>query len=576
MMVPPHRPVMPSADLQSPESRPTPSAPIPDGMHQRTFGLAERGDAPQGVETRQWWLVVALLVLHAVLAWHLRAPSITTRLDDTTYIQLARSILHLGYNDTFLVGSPVHSQYPPGYPLLLAMLGTVFGERVSVFVSASILLSTIALGLFYAMARRRWPADVALLALAVAAVNPSLVYTAGRVASEPLFMALTMLALYCLARTPATGRSLALATVAIVAASLTRSIGVTLVASMGLLWLIERRYKHVLALGMASAVTIGAWLVWTIRAPQKVVGSSYIADFAYRGSSPESPLLVLAHRLVDNAKDYFLHSIPWIMPWPAIPGTPIDNALWLLLDVGLGAVGVGLLWRRHRAAAIALASYSALLAIWPWPIGRFLFPMLPLIFLTLFAGAAWVSGRFRSPLLQYFPIALGALIIVTALSRNARAIGEALACERDHPLTSPGCFNPDQRSVFAAAEFARRELPRSARIVVGKDAPFAYLTGMQTSSFANAWRADSARYHEFLLENGIQYVLLGNTVERREPTMGRKLLGMCRSLEVAAAFPPRTNLFRVHPDVVADSGAAACAAIRRTLASADYEYPITR
>lgn len=550
--------------------------PLAHPSPRRAFDLDDVREASPALEDRRQWFALALIVLHAILAWHLRAPSITTRIDDTTYILLARSLVNHGYQDLFLRGAPLHSQYPPGYPALLALLSTIFGERVSIFVIASIILSSLALGFFYLMARRRWPADISLLALALAAVNPSLVYTAGRIASEPLFMALTMLALLFLTMTPATGRTLALASVALVGASLTRSIGVTLVAATGLLWLIERRYKHVLALAAAGVLTIGAWLLWTVRAPQKFVGRSYIADFTRQGSAPDSPVRELAYRLMDNAKDYFAHSLPWIVPWPTIAGTVADNALWLLLDVGLGAVGVWLLWRRHRIAALALGSYCALLAIWPWPVARFLFPILPIILLVLLVGAAWLSGRVRWPGVQYAPLLLGALIIGTALSRNAEAISEALACERDHPLTSPGCFNPDQRSVFAAAEFAKRELPASAGIVVAKDAPFGYLTGRQTFPFAIAWRADSARYLDFLVDNKIQYVLLGNTVDRQEPTMGRKLLGVCGHLEVIAAFPPRTNLFRVHEGPSPDGGAAACKAIRYTLASARYAFPLAR
>ena len=285
---------------------------------------------------------------------------------------------------------------------------------------------------------------------------------------------------------------------------------------------------------------------------------------------------MLADRLVDNAQDYFARSLPWILPWPTIAGTVVDNALWLLLDMGLGALGIWLLWNRHRVVALAVVSYCALLAIWPWPVGRFLFPMLPLIILALVIGAAWLAARLRARAFQYLPAVLGALIIVTAIFRNADLMSDSIACDRSRPLTSPGCFNADQRALFAAADFAKRKLPPSAGVLVAKEAPFAYLSGLQTFPFLIALRADSARYHEFLLENGIQYVLLGNMVKNLEPAVGQKLMGLCSHLELTAEFPPRTNLLRVYREAAPDGGAAACAAIRRTLASGEYELPTVR
>src|SRR6185369_15337826 len=66
-------------------------------------------------------LVFGLLVLHVVLAWLTRAVAIGTGNDDATYVLLARSVRHFEYVDRHLVTMPVHAQYPPGYPAILAL-----------------------------------------------------------------------------------------------------------------------------------------------------------------------------------------------------------------------------------------------------------------------------------------------------------------------------------------------------------------------------------------------------------------------------------------------------------------------
>ena len=62
-----------------------------------------------------------------------------------------------------------------------------------------------------------------------------------------------------------------------IGAALTRSASVTLVAALALLWVLRRQWRAFVALSVAAALTVGPWLVWTVVAPHKVAGRSYIA-----------------------------------------------------------------------------------------------------------------------------------------------------------------------------------------------------------------------------------------------------------------------------------------------------------
>lgn len=227
----------------------------------------------------------ALLALHGILAWSVRVPAITAGNDDAVYLLLARALRSGRYVDLFYAGTPAHSQYPPMYPGFLALLGSVFGERLSVFLVANILLSILALALFFAVARRRDP-RIALLALAVSVVNPILLAMAGALRSEPLCMALTALALWLVDRQKDTSRLRFGAGASALAAALTRSASVTLVAALALLWALRRQWRACAALLVGAALTIGPWLAWTMVAPQQVVGRSYIADATHVAPTP--------------------------------------------------------------------------------------------------------------------------------------------------------------------------------------------------------------------------------------------------------------------------------------------------
>jgi len=139
---------------------------------------------PEPVPTRSfnkaiWGAAIGLLGLHVILAWLLR-DQIGMGNDDAMYIQLSRSLRVFGYREEFLIGAPWHSQYPPFYPLLLAAISTLAGERVDVLIAASTLLSAGALLLIFDAVRRLWSPLLALMVLTVGAVNYFLLEAAGQ------------------------------------------------------------------------------------------------------------------------------------------------------------------------------------------------------------------------------------------------------------------------------------------------------------------------------------------------------------------------------------------------------------
>ena len=224
-------------------------------------------------------LLVTLLVAHGLLAWQLRARGIFTFGDDAAYLLLSRSLKALSYRELQFPGDPIAARFPPGYPAFLAILTAPAGERFSVISLASILVSMLGLACLFDVVRRRWSTEIAFLATAAAAVNPVLLVNAGSITSETLFTTLTLASLRAAERAdPARERRQAAAPLDAVwagafaiAAALTRSAGVTLVAALGVHWLYRRRYRWALALGVAASVSVGAWLTWTVVAPTRQV-----------------------------------------------------------------------------------------------------------------------------------------------------------------------------------------------------------------------------------------------------------------------------------------------------------------
>lgn len=524
---------------------------------------------PEPVPTRSfnkaiWGAAIGLLVLHVILAWLLR-DQIGMGNDDAMYIQLSRSLRVFGYREEFLIGAPWHSQYPPLYAMLLAVISTLAGERVDVLIAASTLLSAGALLLIFDAVRRLWSPLLALMVLTVGAVNYFLLEAAGDIGTEAPYMALSALSFWFLSQRSDTKTSIVLAGAAAIAAALTRSVGVALVASLLLLWLIERRYHRVIMLGIMSALFVGSWLIWTVVSPVRESGRSYVGEASQliRSSAKSSertarPSFLPVRHLVRSTRVYLAGALPTRMHVPTISGTSVDNVVWLLLFAVCSVVGALTIWRTAwRSTVIYLLLYVGLLVVWIWPVARFLDPILPFLFLTLLAGAAALGKRMlpRAPLAP--AVALTVVITASSLAYVIPEIVSAVSCDRSAPLQSTGCFTPHERAWLAAAVYAREQTPASTRFMASKEGAFSYLSDRKLVAFANVLQDGSEGVIQRMQDANVRYVVIG-TGTGRERRLARVLMPVCERLAVAQMFPPHTAILEVLPGLQTDPVKSAC------------------
>ena len=494
----------------------------------------------------QWTVAAVLIALFVALAWPQRVPSVTIANDDATYILLSRSVLDGRYNSIHLVGEPVHTKYPPLFPTLLAAESAVAGESTDVFAAVNIALSAAALALIFAVARRRIPPSVALGALAITASSPFLQGTAGTVMSEPSFLAFIALTLWVLARPPQTTASLALACVCATLAALTRSIGGTLVLAVLALLVLERRWRPAaLYAGILAAIVITASL-WLRVQGMPELAADYITDaFDAGGDTSPNPVAVLGRRVMLNATEY-AGGLLWLLSVPTVGGTIVDNVLWLaVLTVALAA-GLWLLWRRWRIVTVFLLIYGALILAWPWAVGRFLVPLLPLLAVTILAGAYSLVERWRPRAAAAAAIALAAIISIAGLARSASRIAVRSKCDRSDPMRSPSCFSADQLSFFAAARWVGEHTAPSAIVMSANEGTFFYIAHRQLVPVDSINARPPERAEAFLRRERVSYAIMNHAANDDIPFSAR-LLGACEHLEVVEEFPPRTVVFRVLP-----------------------------
>lgn len=345
------------------------------------------------------WLVLAAALAAGLFA--LDHSPVGVFYDDAMYVVLGKSIASgHGYRYLNLPGAPVATHYPPGYPLLLAVLWRVapaFPANVLLFKIANVAFGALtALGT-YAFAHRvmRLPRGVAAAGAIVGTVSLPALYLGSMVLSEPMFVALLMPLLSIAERGMETPRSTRRAVVlgaALGALALVRSIGILAVPSVCLVMIRRRRLREALCLAIASAIVLAPWFWWVhhfdAALPAVLRGaygsySRWLVD-AIRDGGPA----FVRQTIVLNAS--MIYGIV-ARTFAARPNTIFDLVTVVTL-VTLAAVGAAAARRRIPVTLIFLALYFGLVLVWPFPPVRFVANLWPL--LVLFPlGGAWTLWR---------------------------------------------------------------------------------------------------------------------------------------------------------------------------------------
>src|SRR5579872_545137 len=340
-------------------------------------------------------------------------PHIADFISDVTYPDLARSIVDHGLYQLRLLPE---TTFPPGFPLILAAAGSLFGFSPAVLysvVAVSAMLGVIATYEFLRIVEGRGVAVATALFLAscagLFAFNTAVVYP-----EMSYFLAsMTMLLLAVKVDGTERRRSLIgwmmLLSVTLVLAVMIRSVGVALLAGL-VTWIFIslivvpemgrrrlRRFVFPLVLGLAAQL---CWSVWAHRheTPEwQLPGypQSYISQLRVKnGQYPELGEAHLADipariernllmRVAGFSQLVTQRNVSKFWSSPAIFG-PL-----MLIVIGLGSS----LWTGGHLYDWYFLWYEFIFLLWPWDYrDRFLIPVVPLAFLYLWRGAKTIKN----------------------------------------------------------------------------------------------------------------------------------------------------------------------------------------
>ena len=517
---------------------------------------------------RELALVGALIAVHLMVGWILRSPGISWHEDDAIYINLARDLLRGSYVERWYVDTPTHALYPPGFPALLAIAGAVFGDSERVYTVLVLFCSAASIALFYYAVRRHFGMGVAFFVTGLTAINAAALTDAGYIVSEAPFRFWTTLTLWSASRENPRASHLAIAGGSAVMAALTRTVGVAVIAGLALHWLLERRWKTVVLLAVGS-IPVALWLLWTWLAPDTDPRSVYIHEIMFgveetSASTQQAAWIIFLKRMLAAAWLYVRSLIPGALSFFGLRQNPADNVIWALLAIVTVPLGLRFAWQRWRLLVLVLASYGAVLLLWPWTFERFISPVSSLVLALIGAGVVQLASN-RNQRVQGAALAVVATLFIAGAAQRIVPTWQAMsACDRANPLRAASCFTEDRRGLLELAAFVREQTPPEAVFYTPKESAFFLHTGRRSVRDSRFAGLPGDSLGSFLRRNGVSYTVLTPIgINRRG--RGTRIAEACRDFETVATFSGDAILLRLRENGPIDHDDETC----RTLAAWD-------
>ncbi|MBI4614012.1 MAG: glycosyltransferase family 39 protein [Planctomycetes bacterium] len=346
--------------------------------------------------------------------------------DEALYVLLSRALLSgQGYVSTWLPDSPRHVLVPPGYPWLLSIAQSVFGEGLGTIRGMTIACTGISAALAYLLAWILLSRQAAIACTFLLLASPLLWRFSGSLLAEAPAQVLVLgsLAAGEAARGSRAwhrwfilGVALCLAAIAVRAASLPLLGAWILLAAFPR----EARSRSARAISAGTcAITLcllaTVWLVWRAHGGPNLHGD-YLRNLSARDPLDLDQSTAGARDLLDRGvrgTAYLAHEATDALFHHLAKLGPLESAGRMALLFLLACGGVAL-WRRGRMLTLAwTALYSLELSLFPaYEGGRYAYPLLPLVAVLLWAGVEVCCAHTRH--LRLGPPLVFALAILSA------------------------------------------------------------------------------------------------------------------------------------------------------------------
>ena len=408
--------------------------------------------------------------------------------------------------------------YPPLFPLILALAGAAHDVAWAHALTALLLAASVPL--VYLLGAR-WLEDrraAAVVALCVVLL-PSLWINAKGILSEPLFCLLLLATFWVVDASEKESDRAWLIGLLMAAMALTRTAALPMIAVYGL-WAVTRRGASSGSRARAAApalAAVAAYTVWVLLRPAATADNYARIVLEHAGAffGAPNPLAAIGASLLKQANavaEGWVGSV--LLFW--VEGRPLRAALAGAVGC-LALAGMVLRLAAGKADGWMVAGYLAVFLVWPFydQMGRFLFPVLPVLVLYAFLAAATaVRALGRPPVLAHgllvallLSLTLPALAFIHQRSQATGRFAAIVDWYRTPDLGEALARAQVQLDLFADMEALRSLTRAQDRIMWVVPSYIALLAGRRGIAAPDAALAPAA-YRQAVRDSGADYVFL--------------------------------------------------------------------
>lgn len=530
-------------------------------------------EPPRSASLAAWFqarpvrIAIALAALHLVLALVAFNPSPFTGGDNGAYMALGRSLAERhAYLSLWDPGAPAHTQYPPVWPAIIAVLWMLGARGWLVMKGAVLVFSVLCTGLTYLWLRRTTTPGVALAVGLLLAVSPGVLEQSHLELSDVPAWAFTLLALWAsthLAGSPERERLadeqrhglwLGVLVAGVVLGNFTRAAGLPLVVA-AFAWLALRR--RWVDLGVLAAVFLplfGLWWWWG--AAHGGVGyTSYLwAVDPYQPRLGNVGWKGMLFRTWINSRRYAGYHLPVLLRWD-----PSHGFLFGMPVLLLAVVGWAMRMRKPGLAEVWAIPYVGLLLVWPstWSGERFLLPLLAPVLCWAAEGLRFlIELGFTPRVARLGTLAAGVALLLAMLPGVSTVALSGRECSRAYREGDPfPCMAPEYHDFFAIAAAARGALPAGSAVLSRKPTLFYAMSGYPGRTYPMSANPDT--FFAFARQTRARYVVYDQVRDLAPLYLHPVLLARRDDFCVLPGFVlPATALLRIEQGAPRRTGVA--------------------
>ncbi|MGQ9664422.1 MAG: ArnT family glycosyltransferase [bacterium] len=448
-----------------------------------------------------------LLLIYTILSILYFDPKLFTGGDNAVYITLAESIASgKGYKNIYLPDTPEHTQYPPGFPLLLSLFIIIFGKNIFVLKIVIFLTGLIGLIFMYNIVTKIFKDNAGLFMLFYLSI-PILVIYNHWILSEIPFLFFSLGAVYFFMRYQEENKFwlFILSSVFAICTFFTRTAGIALILAYLLYLFISRNYKSLL---IFIVLFLFFLIPWQMRISQASISGGYLDQLLAKNPyQMELGRIGFVEMLIRIWENFVFYSFT-IIPTTILPLLKSELILIFVGVVFLVLVIAGII-NNFKCFALIDAYFiisMLVLFIWPrvWSSERFFLPLIPFFLIYFFKGIILLQKKLKAKFFLTASVGLTILLNIFAIIPQIKtSITTNLAYLRGSHYAG---YPLDWQRYFEMISWIDKNIPEN-KVIMARKPEFVYLLSGH-KSFCYPFTLDTGEIKESIKK--ADYILFDN------------------------------------------------------------------